>query len=95
MKKDKEKTKVKFLIHSNSPVKDMDDLFAYFPDEFFKGVLKIPTAERMRMSYSHIGQHSECNPEYAAESRKATPEEYADLKKELEEQVGYNLEIIE
>ena len=40
-----------------------------------------------------MGQHSSAHPEYAEESRPATPEEYAPLKAELES-LGYNLEVL-
>lgn len=44
--------------------------------------------------YAHIGQHSECSPEYVANLTKATPAQYAELKQELES-IGYNLQIID
>ena len=77
-------TKVMFLVNERDP-KD-PDLFAYFPDEIHNG--------EYRTAYSHIGQHSAAHPDYAKESRQASPEEYADLKAELENQVGYNLEVL-
>lgn len=78
-------TKVQFLVNEKDPKNP--DVFAYFPDENYdeKGTYKT--------GYSHIGQHSAVHPQYAAESRPATPEEYADLKAELES-VGYNLAIV-
>jgi len=77
-------TKVQFL------VKQIDadgntELFAYFPEEEYN--------DKYKWGYSHNGQHSAVHPEYAAESRPATPEEYADLKVELEGQ-GYNLDVL-
>ena len=42
------------------------------------------------MNYQHIGQHGDGN-DYLSNTLPATPEEYADLKKELEN-IGYNLE---
>jgi len=74
------KTKTKFLVHEKG------DVYAYFPDDFADHF-------NNRQSYSHIGQHSACSPDYAAESRPATIQEYSDLKTELES-VGYDLEII-
>lgn len=45
------------------------------------------------MSYVHIGQHGECDPQHVINvSRAATPEEYADLKSELES-MGYVLTV--
>jgi hypothetical protein len=40
--------------------------------------------------YSHIGQHSQAAPEYIKRLKKATPEQYKDLKEELES-IGYQL----
>lgn len=82
---DKDTTKVVFLVNERDP-KD-PDLFAYFPEENYdrQGINKT--------AYSPIGQHSSASPEYAKESRQATPEEYADLKAELEG-IGYNLEVL-
>lgn len=57
------------------------DLFAFFPED--------------NMSYSHIGQHSECSKEYAGESRETSFEEHRELLTELVVNVGYtDLEII-
>lgn len=78
--------KVQFLVNEKDPKNP--DVFAYFPEE------NHDIAGKYKTAYSHIGQHSACHPEYARESRPATPEEYADLKAELENQVGYNLEVI-
>lgn len=80
------KTKVLFLINNNDP--DNDEVFAYFPDD------NHDVSGEYKTSYSHIGQHSACHPDYAKESRLATPEEYSDLKNELENQVGYELDIL-
>lgn len=77
------KTKVKFLVNETDKIQDV---FAFFPEEVHNGELKT--------SYSHIGQHSACSEEYANESRDATPEERKDLQNELENSVGYNLEVL-
>jgi len=79
-------TKVQFLVNEKDP--ENPDVFAYFPEENYDNAGKFKTG------YSHIGQHSAVHPQYAAENRPATPEEYADLKAELEG-VGYNLEVLE
>ncbi|MFA5207098.1 MAG: DUF3008 family protein [Candidatus Paceibacterota bacterium] len=76
-------TRVEFLVNERDP--QNPDLFAYFPDESHHGEFKT--------AYSHVGQHSSAHPNYAKESRPATPEEYAPLKTELES-LGYNLEVI-
>ena len=80
---DKNKTKVVFL-HEHETEQGIPGIYAYFPDMVHYGGLKT--------CYAHVGQHSACSPQYAKESRPATPEEYADLKAELES-IGYNLEI--
>ena len=44
-------------------------------------------------SYEHCGQHSQCHPSFVKETKPATPAEYSDLKKELED-IGYNVKVI-
>ena len=78
-------TKVIFLVNERDP-KD-PDLFAYFPEEIYD------ISGKYRVAYSHTGQHSSAHPDYAKESREATPEEYNNLKTELEGQ-GYKLEVL-
>jgi len=77
-------TKVMFLVNEKDP--SDPDLFAYFPE-------KNGDNKGNKTAYSHIGQHSAVSPAYAAESRQASPEEYQDLKAELES-IGYNLEVL-
>lgn len=43
-------------------------------------------------SYMHIGQHSGASPDLLFELESASPEEYKDLKEELES-IGYKLNI--
>jgi len=79
-------TKVLFLVNDA----DQDygaDVFAYFPEENYDN------GGYLKTGYAHVGQHTAVSPEYAKESREATPEEYSDLKRELEGQ-GYNLEVL-
>jgi hypothetical protein len=83
MEENEQLTKVMFLVNENDP--ENPDVFAYFPEIKHQGIY--------RTVYSHIGQHSAIHPEYANESRQATPEEYQDLKTELEN-IGYNLDVI-
>lgn len=78
------KTLVRFLYNEKS-----EDLFAYFPQHFYNKRLYGRT---MKTCYSHVGQHSGCHIDYIKESRPATPDEYADLKRELEGQ-GYELRV--
>jgi len=80
---DEQPTKVLFLVNEKEP--GDPDLFAYFPEEIHNG--------EFRTAYSHVGQHSSAHPDYAKESRPATPEEYAPLKAELEGQ-GYTLDVL-
>lgn len=47
------------------------------------------------MCYAHVGQHGSCSMEWLRGTRPAKPEEYADLKAELEaEPYGYNLVVL-
>lgn len=66
--------------------KDTNEVFAYFLGK------KNQHPNGMQTCYCHIGQHSECSPEYVKECKLATPEQYADLKKELES-IGYKLKV--
>jgi hypothetical protein len=45
------------------------------------------------MSYMHVGQHGGCDPSILSITTLATPDEYAELKKELES-IGYTLDIV-
>lgn len=75
-------TAVVFLIHPDNP-----EVFAYFPNENYD------IRGKYKSGYAHIGQHTAIDPNYATESRLATPEEYQELKTELEGQ-GYKLEVL-
>jgi hypothetical protein len=75
-------SKVMFLVNETEP---NSDVFAYFPEERYN--------DKYMSGYSHVGQHTGVHPDYAAESREATPEEYQDLKAELEG-IGYNLQVL-
>lgn len=66
-----------------------DDVIALFPAEI--GTYDSATCS----SYEHVGQHGSASP-YAVirDTRPATPEEYADLRKELEgAPYGYRLKV--
>lgn len=76
--------RVQFLIDTDE--ENPGNVFAYFPTI-------VADNKGNKQSYSHIGQHCACVPEYTKECRKAKPEQYADLKNELE-QIGYNLKIV-
>jgi len=84
VEKDTEKTKVIFRFWKAS-----DNVIAIFPE--LCGTNEVHTCQ----SYEHLGQHGSCNPYMIVDnSRLAKPEEYADLKAELENHCGYNLEVI-
>jgi hypothetical protein len=49
---------------------------------------------RAMTCYAHVGQHGSCNLGWYHTTRAATPEEYADLKRELESApYGYRLKV--
>lgn len=80
MEQDTELTSVVFRKYPDG------DIIALFP-EVDEGNYKIS-------SYMHVGQHGAADYEGVVESTKlATPEEYADLKRELEYVYGYNFKI--
>jgi hypothetical protein len=90
MKKDRYKTKVKFLIEKENIIEGKDiggDVFAFFPEE------RESDEEGLFTSYAHVGQHSGCHVNYAKECKEANYNEYQDLLKELID-LGYNLEIV-
>lgn len=67
---------------------DEVDILAVFPDDIEQA------GDEGRVSvYSHVGQHSYASPFYIEELEDATPEEYEDLKQELEGQ-GYQLNVL-
>ena len=82
MKKDKHKTKVKFV--------NIDgEVLALFPDELYAPDLYGKT---QIMSYIHNGQHGSAS--ISLMRRKAvSPEKYSSLKTELKS-LGYNLTVI-
>ena len=82
-------TLVMFKIEPNEYTGE-NDILAVFPDE-----LEYVNGDEARFTcYSHVGQHGTCCEEYWQSLADATPEQYADLKAELEGQ-GYVLEVIE
>lgn len=82
MKRDAQKTKVRFLYHEAE-----EDLFAFFPEQIHT------TGGDSKVCYSTIGQHSSCSESYAEDCRDATASEYKELKAELES-LGYNLDVL-
>ena len=80
MKQDEFKTKVIFRKFKEG------DIIAMFPEvvaNMNKAVCE---------SYKHVGQHGACSIFISSFTKQATPEEYNDLKCELES-IGYNLDI--
>ena len=85
MEKDNYKTEVVFRVDKAGAFKGT--VFAMLPHE---------CADRQGnvTCYEHVGQHHSANYSGCiAKSRPATPEEYKDLKKEMENQ-GYDLVVI-
>ena len=84
---DAEETPVIFRVH-RSPKTHGSEVTAVFPCE---------PADRLgnKMScYAHIGQHGACDFGWYYETRPAMPDEYADLKRELESApYGYRLKV--
>lgn len=83
MQKDTHKTVVVFRVF-----KDTGAVLALFPHE--PGTNEPGTCS----SYMRIGQHSSADYAHCiAATRPAKPEEYESLRKELENNIGYNLAI--
>ena len=88
------KTNVEFYI-ATYEANELDEqpykeVIAVFVDE----IEAVVNGEKYFTSYAHLGQHSTCSQSFLAEKcRKATEEEYKDLKTELES-IGYNINII-
>lgn len=80
------------VVFKKFPEDDGGDVIALFPDEDADQQGNI-------MSYQHVGQHGAASPELIEELEDATPEEYAPLKKELENlggpEGGYKLEVVQ
>ena len=70
------------------------DVIALFPEDIYDGVGGDFVRTKLCMSYMHLGQHSSADYHYVvSDSVPAKPEEYNELKKELE-QIGYSLNVI-
>lgn len=68
---------------------DQDTPIAFFPCSRSRSV-----SYDEIMCYEHVGQHSVANLDYFTECRPATPEQYAPLKNELEQLIGYDLAVL-
>lgn len=87
VEEDEEPTKVvfrKFKEDLTGDVKRYGDVIAFFPQ------LADTMNPNQCSSYMHVGQHSSADVALIKTLQKATPEEYAPLKKELE-RIGYKL----
>lgn len=86
MEKDTHITEVQFRIFQN-------EVIAVFPYEI--GSLGGNGRDVCVSCYQHLGQHSGCMWDINNFSKKATFEQYKDLKLDLENNFGYNLKVIQ
>lgn len=56
-------------------------------------LLDVPAMKHCVMSYMHVGQHGDAQMDWCAGLKTATPEQYEDLKAELES-LGYLLRVL-
>lgn len=85
MEKDNYKTDVVFRVDTIGKFKGT--VFALFPHE-------VSTLDGLVTTYQHVGQHSSADYRHCiAKSKLATPEEYKDLKEELES-IGYDVNVV-
>lgn len=82
----KDDMKTIVIFRKNKSKEYSDNITAVFPNGlFYSGAFYMGC-------YSHIGQHSSCSYDwYLNDTVPAKPEEYASLKKELEDNFGYDL----
>lgn len=85
MRRDKEVTRVIFKKAYDHTTR------AWFVVAFFPGL----EANVGRVQdYMHLGQHGESDYEWYLSCKPASPEEYAPLKKELEQAFGYRFKVV-
>ena len=86
--------KITFVVHDGEVLA----IFRAIRDENGKWVKEKPYIDGSGRAvidcYAHVGQHGECDPALL-KCRRAKPEEYLPLKRELEEIVGYNVEVVQ
>jgi hypothetical protein len=82
---EKEKTRVIFKM---TPIRKQ---YEELKSECIAFLLDCPANLGYVESYMHIGQHSEASIDFMSVCKPATPEQYKDLKWELEEVIGYDL----
>ena len=86
MEKDNFKTTV--IFRKDKSNKYADNITAVFPYLVQGG--SVPLME----CYAHVGQHGSCSYDwYLQDTKPAKPDEYASLKRELEDNYGYDLDI--
>lgn len=86
-KQDTDLTPVLFRVH-RAPKTHGDEVTAVFPCE------PADYVGQLMSCYVHVGQHGSCDFGWYLKTRPARPEEYADLKAELESApYGYRLKI--
>lgn len=79
-----------------TPVLFRADKRGQFKDSVTAVFPTLPGAPGMLMCYAHIGQHGDCSRDWLRDTRPATPDEFAALKRELESApFGYNLRVVE
>lgn len=83
---DTHETPVLFRVH-RAPVRHGREVTAVFPCE------PADIDGRTMTCYVHVGQHGGCDLGWYYRTRPARPEEYVDLKAELEGALGYRLKI--
>jgi hypothetical protein len=88
--------KIQFFGNSTEDLKGIEEVNAIFPEHSRTD----SRGELLYEGYAHIGQHTEIHEDFLNHAKignhtsvSATPEEYAELKAELE-QIGYELEIL-
>lgn len=90
--KDTHKTNVAFFMATYQPIEADEQPFKEVIAVFVPDVLS--NMEEFEC-YVHLGQHSTCSQSFLRENcRKATEKEYKELFNELENQVGYNLNVV-
>jgi hypothetical protein len=86
MEKDKYKTDVIFRVDNSKDWKGT--VYALMPHDCCDHQGHVST-------YQHVGQHSGAEYRHCiAKSRPATPKEYKDLKREMEQGHGYNFNVV-
>ncbi len=89
MKQSEPLTPVRFL--TDKPDREYGSVFAYFPYMDYNFDLY---GHDYKSCYARVGQHGKCAKDYAKGCKEATPEEYESLRRELEDDIGYRLKVL-